>query len=63
MKIQSKKLIDILYCDIGHKCITDPEVPQKFLDFIDELNKQGKVGFVNPPEIWLDDETYVQCWV
>jgi len=63
VKIPSKKLIDILYCDIGHKCIADPDVPQEFLDFIEELNKEGKVGFVNPPEIWPDDdETYIQCW-
>ncbi len=63
VKIPSKKLVDILYCDIGHKCIADPEVPQEFLDFIAELNKQEKIGFINPPEIWpKDDETYVQCW-
>ena len=61
-KIPNVHLIDILYCDIGHKCIADPEVPKEFLEFLDNLKKKKKYGLVNHPTIWPnDDESYVQC--
>ncbi len=62
LELPSTELINILYCDIGHKCIADPEVPQEFLDFIHDFKKQKKIGFVSPPEIWLEnDESWKQC--
>ena len=64
IKLPSIELTDILYCDIGHKCIADPEVPQEFLDFIEDLKQHKKVGFIAQPEIWpKDDESYVQCMI
>lgn len=62
-KIPSLELIDILYCDIGHKCIADPIIPRVFLDFIVDLQEQGMMGFNNPPTHWAeDDESYIQCY-
>ncbi|NHJ06197.1 MAG: hypothetical protein EAX90_15320 [Candidatus Heimdallarchaeota archaeon] len=61
-KIPSEELIDILYCDIGHKCIADPIVPEQFIDFIDNLRDRKKVGFITSPEKWpKDDDSWKQC--
>ncbi|MFW9924890.1 MAG: hypothetical protein ACFFDW_16550 [Candidatus Thorarchaeota archaeon] len=63
-KIPDKKLIDILYCDIGHKCIADPIVPKAFLEFIEKLKTAGKIGFLNPPEKWKkQDDSWKDCKV
>lgn len=64
VKLPSIELTDLLYCDIGHKCIADPEVPKEFLDFINQLKKDSKIGFIAPPENWpKNDESYKQCFV
>ena len=64
VNLPSIELLNLLYCDIGHKCIADPEVPQEFLDFIDDLKKQKKFGFISPPEIWpKEDDSYIQCMI
>jgi len=61
-KIPSEELIDILYCDIGHKCIADPIVPEQFIDFIDNLRDRKKIGFIASPEKWpKDDDSWKQC--
>jgi len=60
----SLELTDLLYCDIGNKCIADPNVPKEFLDFIDVLKKVGKKGFIHPPEFWPNkDDSWKQCEV
>ncbi|NHJ85180.1 MAG: hypothetical protein FK734_06945 [Asgard group archaeon] len=60
--LPSTELIDVLYCDIGHKCIADPEAPKDFLDFIKKLKKEKKFGFINPPENWPSkDDSWKQC--
>ncbi|MHA1440850.1 MAG: hypothetical protein ACTSPK_03160, partial [Candidatus Heimdallarchaeota archaeon] len=62
-EIPSVELIDILFCDIGHKCIADPIIPRVFLDFIVDLQEQSKMGFNSPPTIWAkDDDSYIQCY-
>ncbi|MBN1328136.1 MAG: hypothetical protein JXA54_01570 [Candidatus Heimdallarchaeota archaeon] len=58
----SLELADLLYCDIGNKCIADPNVPKEFLDFINVLKENGKKGFIYPPEIWsIKDDSWKQC--
>ena len=60
--LPSVELTDLLYCDVGHKCIADPEVSKEFIDFINQLKKNGKIGFIAPPENWSEnDESYIQC--
>ena len=62
IKLPSVNLTDILYCDVGHKCIADPEVPKEFIDFIDQLIKNNKIGFIAPPIEWpKKDESWIQC--
>ncbi len=64
VKLPTSQLIDLLYCNIGYKCIADPKVPQEFLDFIVELKKQDKTGFISQPENWpKDDDSYLQCLI
>ena len=61
--IPSTELIDLLYCDIGHKCIADPIIPRLFLDLIVDLQEEHKGGFNNPPMHWAKgDESYIQCY-
>jgi hypothetical protein len=62
VKLPTLELLDLLYCDVGHKCIADPNVPQEFLDFLEEFKQQGKIGFIAPPDNWPEnDESYIQC--
>jgi len=64
VKLPSSELIELLYCDIGYKCIADPEVPQEFLDFVEDLKKQDKVGFISRSKSWpKDDDSYIQCLI
>jgi hypothetical protein len=62
VKLPSVELLDLLYCDVGYKCIADPDVPQEFLDFLNKFKKEEKIGFITPPEDWpIDDESFIQC--
>ncbi|MHA1211285.1 MAG: hypothetical protein ACTSSH_02380 [Candidatus Heimdallarchaeota archaeon] len=63
-KIPSKELIELLFCDIGHKCIADPKIPSEFLELINEFKKIDAIGLVNLPFNWpKDDESWKQCEV
>ena len=62
INLPSLELIDLLFCDIGHKCIADPEVPDEFLQLISKLKSEKKIGIVHPPTNWPnEDESYIQC--
>lgn len=61
-KFPSTELIDLLYCDIGYKCIADPEVPEEFTEFIHQLHTEKKIGVKAKPNDWpKKDDSWEEC--
>lgn len=55
-KIPSEDLANELFCDIGHRCIADPTIPDSFYQLINAFKTKGKNGINAKPTVWPDGD-------